>query len=112
MSNSNPDLPDCIKQISYDKTIDPTGVIISNRTSSSRYEVNLDSKITQPLEGYVLPLLPTVPLHIHNIHLKCETITSETEYYQTLPLPSYKKNIGKYQVLDIDNIPVSYVFYL
>ena len=76
MSNSNPDLPDCIKQISYDKTIDPTGVIISDSTSSSSYEVNLDSIITQTLEGYVLPLLPTVPLHIHNIHLKCETLTN------------------------------------
>src|SRR5919108_1604617 len=111
MSNSNPDLPDCIKQISYDKTIDPTGVIISNSTSSSRYEVNLDSKITQTLEGYVLPLLPTVPLHIHNIHLKCKTITGTAMYYQTLQLPSYKQNIGKYQVVDIDNVPVRYVFY-
>ena len=67
--------------------------------------------ITQTLEGYVLPLLPTVPLHIHNIHLKCEIIAGSTEYYQALALPKYKKNIGKYQILDIDNIPVRSVFY-
>jgi hypothetical protein len=114
------ELPDCAKHISHDRTltgntiIDPTGVVPSNsisNASSTGYEVNLDPIITQTLEGYVVPLLPTVPLHLHNIHLKCETITGDTEYYQTLPLPSYKKNIGKYQVLNIDNIPVSYVFY-
>jgi hypothetical protein len=63
------------------------------------------------LEGYVLPLLPTVPLHIHNIHLKCGILDNSTSNYRLLQLPSYKQNIGKYQVLDIDNIPVSYVFY-
>jgi hypothetical protein len=48
---------------------------------------------------------------IHNVHLKSETIAGSTECYHTLALPIYKKNIGKYQVLNIDNIPVSYVFY-
>jgi hypothetical protein len=91
--------------------IDPTGVVLSNSTSSSSYEVNIDSIITQTLEGYVLPLLPTVPLHIHNIHLKCETLTSSKAYYSELNLPIYKQNIGKYQVLVIDNIHVNYVFY-
>jgi hypothetical protein len=95
---------------SYDGSLDPTGVMLGNSTSS-RYEVDTDSIITQTLEGYVLPLLPTVPLHIHNIHLKCETIAGNTMYYQTLQLPSYKQNTGKYQVVDIANIPVSYVFY-
>src|ERR671923_1887807 len=101
MSNSNPDLPDCIKQISYDKTIDPTGVAFSNSVSS-RYEVDTDSIITQTLEGYVLPLLPTIPLHIHNIHLKCETLTNSKAYYSELQLPTYRQNIGKYQVLEND----------
>jgi hypothetical protein len=63
------------------------------------------------LEGYVLPLLPTVPLHIHNIHLKCETTTRTTGYYWDLQLPIYKHNIVKYQVSWIDDIPVNYVFY-
>jgi hypothetical protein len=120
MSIGNLELPGCAKQISYDKTNarnkpeDPTGVILRNSVSnipSTRSEVNLDPIITQTLEGYVLPLLPTVPLHIHNIHLKCETIAGSTDCYKALSLPSYKKNIGKYQVLDIDGFRVCYVFY-
>jgi hypothetical protein len=120
MTRRDLELPACVKQISNGmtsaghKAIDPTGVVstsASNNTSPSHREVNTDKIITQTLEGYVLPLLSTVPLHIHNIHLKCETIISDREYYQTLRLPIYKKNIGKYQVLDINNIPVSYVFY-
>jgi hypothetical protein len=103
---------DCINKKSYDKTnaynisTDPTGVVSSN----TRSQVNPDSIITQTLEGYVLPLLPAVPLNIHNMHLKCESIGGN-EYYQALALPSHKKNIGKYQVLDIDGVPVCYVFY-
>ena len=122
MRNSNPDLSDCVKQSnqkSYDKIngrimpLDPTGVSnsVSNSTAFSNNKVNTDIVITQTLEGYVLPLLPTVSLHIHNIHLTCKTITGDTAYYLALKLPSYKRNIGKYQILVIDNIPVSYVFY-
>jgi hypothetical protein len=100
------------EKILADKPIDPTGVVLddifSDNTSLFNEEINADKIITQTLEGYVLPLLPTVPLHIHNIHLKCEDITS---CYQSLQLPSYERNTGKHQVLDIDNIPVSYVFY-
>jgi hypothetical protein len=98
-----------------DKSLDPTGVVLNNSvdntTSLSDEEINADELITQTLEGYVLPLLPTVPLHIHNIHLKCEITDDSTSCYQSLQLPSYKQNVGKYQVLDINNIPVSYVFY-
>lgn len=93
---------------------DPTGVVsnnVSNSTSFSSNREDTDIVITQTLEGYVLPLLPSTPMHIHNIHLKCETITDGSSYYELLQLPTYKRNIGKYQVLNIDNIPVSYVFY-
>jgi hypothetical protein len=93
-------------------SLDPTGVIIvSNSTPYSSNKGDTDIVITQTLEGYVLPLLPTVPIHIHNIHLKCEIIDGSTEYYKALALPIYKKNIGKYQILDIDNVPVRSVFY-
>jgi hypothetical protein len=94
--------------------IDPTGVVsynVSNSTSFSSNREEIDTVITQTLEGYVLPLLPSTPMHIHNIHLKCETIANSTEYYELLQLPTYKRNIGKYQVVNIDDIPVSYVFY-
>jgi hypothetical protein len=96
------------EEILNDKPMDPTGVVWNSVINDT---VNIDKIITQTLEGYVLPLLPTVPLQIHNIHLKCETKAGNTECYQALELPSYKKNIGKYQVLDIGNIPVCYVFY-
>jgi hypothetical protein len=115
MNKSNLALPDVEKQISNDETIarnmpiDPTGV--STHSSFPDNQVTTDSIITQTLEGYVLPLLPSIPLHIHNIHLTCKTITGDTAYYLALALPSYKKNIGKYQILVIDNIPVNYVFY-
>ena len=110
MSNK---LPDCANQISRDMAragntvLDPTGVDFRNSTSNST-SLLTDSIITQTLEGYVLPLLPTVPLQIHNIHLKCEDSASS---YHLLQLPSYERNVGKYQELDVDNIPVNYVFY-
>jgi hypothetical protein len=89
--------------------IDPSGVITS---SSSSYScATIDQIFTQTLEGYVLPLLPSTPLHIHNIHLKCTTINNASKYYDELELPSYKQNTGKYQFLYIDSIRVSYVFY-
>jgi hypothetical protein len=92
---------------SYNDSVGPTGV------GTYDNQIDIDSVIIQTLEGYVLPLLPIVPLHIHNIHLKCkcETLTGSKAYYSEIQLPSYEKNIGKQQVLDIDNIPVSYVFY-
>jgi hypothetical protein len=92
----------------------PTGVVHNSAgkvTSSLYEEINAGNLITQTLEGYVLPLLPTVPLHIHNIHLKCEITNDSTSCYQSLQLPSYKQNVGKYQALGINNIPINYVFY-
>lgn len=95
-----------------DKSIDPTGVVLYNGTSYNTPPFHdADKVITQTLEGYVLPLLPTVPLQIHNIHLKCKVIDDGTSYYHLVRLPSYERNTGKHQLLDIDNIPVSYVFY-
>jgi hypothetical protein len=85
---------------------DPCGVINSSSCAT------IDKIFTQTLEGYVLPLLPSAPLHIHNIHLKCTTINNSSKYYyDELKLPSYKQNTGKYQLLYIDSIRVSYVFY-
>jgi|SRR5918994_5130831 hypothetical protein len=75
---------------SYDGSLGPTGV--NNSTPLSCNEVDRDIIITQTLEGYVLPLLPTIPLHIHNIHLKCETLTSSKAYYSELHLPIYKQD--------------------
>ena len=94
---------------SYNDSVGPTGV--NNSTLCSSNEVSRDKVITHTLQGYVLPLLPTVPLHIHNIHLKCESLTNSKAYYSEIQLPSYRQNIGKYRVFEIDNIPVTYVYY-
>ena len=112
------DSSNCTKRKSHDKTNaenvheDPTGVVVSSNVGNI-YDIGVttDDTITQTLEGYILPLLPTVPLHIHNIHLKCEIIDDSTSCYQSLQLPSYKQNIGKYLILDIESVPVNYVFY-
>jgi hypothetical protein len=85
---------------------DPCGPIVTSFSSAT-----IDQIITQILEGYVLPLLPSAALHIHNIHLKCTTINNSGKYYDGLDLPSYKQNTGKYQLLHIGNIRLSYVFY-
>jgi hypothetical protein len=123
MASADLDLLDCTGR-NYEENArgvpnDPTGVVrnsivstcINNRTIDSRNEINKDKVVTQTLEGYVLPLLPTVPLQIHNIHLKCEKIAGGRDYYSELHLPSYKRNVGKHQVLWVDDIPVNYVFY-
>jgi hypothetical protein len=117
MGSANLDLLNCTgrncDENARDIPNDPTGATnsVSNSIRHSSNEVNRDKVITQTLEGYVLPLLPTIPLRIHNIHLKCETIAGDTAYYYELQLPSYKQNIGKYQVLEVNDIPVNYVFY-
>jgi hypothetical protein len=114
------DLSHCIEQSSHQPSAtvndiisgDPCG--ISSSASITSDQIKIDTITIQTLEGYVLPLLPSAPLHIHNIHLKCITATntnnSNTCYYD-LKLPGYKQNTGKYQLLDIGNIRVSYVFY-
>jgi hypothetical protein len=86
---------------------DPCGVVTSSFCSSA----TVNQIFNQTLEGYVLPLLPSAALHIHNIHLKCTTINNSGKYYDGLDLPSYKQNTGKYQLLHIGNIRLSYVFY-
>jgi hypothetical protein len=88
--------------------IDPCGTGSSASITSD--QIKIDTITIQTLKGYILPLLPSAPLHMHNIHLKCITATNN-RHYNDLKLPSYKQNTGKYQLLDIDNTRVSYVFY-
>lgn len=83
-----------ITKFARNTAIDPTGVVLCNSVDKALFlhkEINVDMLVAQTLEGYVLPLLPAVPLHIHNIHLKCEIKDDSTSCYQLLQLPSYKK---------------------
>ena len=61
--------------------------------SDSTTATTNENIIIQTLEGYVIPLLPLAPLHIHNIHLKTKILA---DCYVQLDLPNYKRNRGKY----------------
>jgi len=78
----------------------------SDKATSSRCNESIVA--IQSLEGYVLPLLPSAPLHIHKIQFKLK-ITPEC--YAELDLPIGKGNNGKEHVEVIGNVRVSYRFY-
>lgn len=69
---------------------------------------NSDEIINQTLVAYVLPLLPTAPLYVHNIHLKLKI---EPEYYNELSLPIYRKNLAKHHEEIIGNYNVKFTAY-
>jgi hypothetical protein len=56
----------------------------------------------------VLPLLPTAPLFIHNMHFKTKV---SPECYAELDLPHFKRNYGKYHTEIIGNTYVDYILY-
>ncbi|MGA7370433.1 MAG: hypothetical protein WBX01_14990, partial [Nitrososphaeraceae archaeon] len=78
----------------------------NNQSIDSDYE--LDSQIAKTLEGYVLPLLPEVPLNIHKLHFKTR-ITSE--YYPAIILPANPWNRGKEHEEIIGRTRARYRFY-
>jgi hypothetical protein len=68
----------------------------------------LESVIIHSLEGYVMPLLPGTPLHIHKMQFKL-TITSEC--YPELNLPMANGNKGKEHIEIIGKVRITYLFY-
>jgi hypothetical protein len=68
----------------------------------------LDQLALQTLEDHILPLLPSAPLFIHNIHLKLKI---PSECYTELELPSTHGNSGKRHSEVIGNSKVDYIFY-
>ena len=54
--------------------------------------LNEHSIIEQSLEGYVLPLLPAAPLHIHKMQFKVKV---SPECYNEMALPKCDRNQGK-----------------
>jgi hypothetical protein len=68
----------------------------------------LEPAIIQSLEGYVLPLLPSAPLHIHKIQFR---LRISPECYRELDLPKCKGNNGKQHEEIIGKVRVSYYFY-
>jgi hypothetical protein len=70
--------------------------------------INKNEILSQTLEGYILPMLPSTPLHIHNIHLKTKVLT---DCYAQLDLPNYKRNQGKFHSEDINKSRADFIFY-
>jgi hypothetical protein len=88
--------------------IDPTGVNHSSTPLSSDVLNNTDQIIIQTLEGHILPLLPTAPSYIHNIHLKLGIIP---QCYVELDLPTIPGNKGKKTTVVIGKSKIDYTFY-
>jgi hypothetical protein len=96
--------------------VEPTGVGLSNTPPSRLFPINADEPYNesssvvanQSLEGYVLPLLPSAPLHIHKIQLKLKV---PKECYSELDIPAARRNRGKEQVEVIGTARARYHFY-
>lgn len=80
--------------------------LLDKRSIGSNH--GLDPAIIQTLEGYVLPLLPKVLLHIHKMHFK---VRIQPEYYQEIVLPVDPCNKGKEHEELIGRTLVRYRFY-
>lgn len=83
------------------------GQINNSNGSNSRF-LGLEPAIIQSLEGYVLPLLPSAPLHIHKIQFRLKI---GPECYKELSLPKCKGNNAKQHEEIIGKVRVSYYFY-
>ena len=82
------------------------GFLQSKPTTSSSKD--LDPVIVQTLEGYVLPLLPKSPLHIHKMQFK---VRIPPECYHEIALPVDWWNKGKDHEEIIGRAHVRYCFY-
>jgi hypothetical protein len=120
LKNTSPQqyFPNCIKaQIieglskRENVLVNPTGVNHSSTPLSSLVLPVLktdDQLILETLEGHILPLLPTAPSYIHNIHLKLSIIP---QCYVELGLPTIPGNKGKKTTEVIGTSKVDYTFY-
>jgi hypothetical protein len=115
--------PVCLKsnvlkvKMSKNIPVEPTGVGLSNTPPSHLFPINAahdepyDSSsivANQSLEGYVLPLLPSAPLHIHKIQMKLKV---PKECYSELNVPMSRRNKGKEHIEIIGTARVCYCFY-
>jgi hypothetical protein len=111
--------PGCLKSEILKKNIpiEPTGVRLPKNglfrgnkisTKIEHLHSGRESIIFQTLEGYVLPLLPKAPLHVHKLQLKLKI---PAEYYQGIPLAVAPWNKGKEHEEIIGNVHARYRFY-
>jgi hypothetical protein len=102
--------PTCLKSEIMNKVMQKnipkelTGVDhFSNQPSN-----NNDSLVIQTLEGYILPLLPSAPLHIHKLQFKLKI---NINCYHELALHKNSSNGGKEHIEIIGKSRVSYRLY-
>jgi hypothetical protein len=91
--------------------VNPTGVNHSSSPLSSLVPPlsnTNDQIILETLEGHILPLLPTAPSYIHNIHLKLSIIP---QCYVELGSPTIPGNKGKKTTEVLGRSKVDYTFY-
>jgi hypothetical protein len=111
--------PTCLKSEILKKNIpiEPTGVRLPKNglfrgnkisTKIEHLHSGRESIIFQTLEGYVLPLLPKAPLHVHKLQFK---VKIPAEYYQGIPLTIAPWNKGKEHEEIIGNVHARYRFY-
>ena len=91
-------------KLSKNAQIRVTGVPLLQSTHPS----TMDAIVTQTLEGYVLPLLHDVPLHMHKLHLMTRIAS---DYYYEIALPSSRWNSAKEHQEIVGTAFVKYVFY-
>jgi hypothetical protein len=104
------------KDLQKNGPLEPTGVALSNiplpcsiiNSKNNNTNSTSDLLVIQSLEGYVLPLLPSAPLYIHNIQLK---LRLTPECYNELDLPMGRRNKGKEHTDIIGQSRVCYCFY-
>jgi hypothetical protein len=97
-------IPIGVTEVAYSKAS-----LLSNNANSKSNNFSSDSIAIQSLEGYVLPLLPSVPSHIHKMQFKLK-ITPEC-YAELHELRVDTGNKGKEHVEIIGKVRVSYRFY-
>jgi hypothetical protein len=117
LQNKSPQqyFPTCIKAEIIEDLIQRNNVLVNptgaNHSSSPLSSLTLntsDQIVLQTLEGHILPLLPTEPSYIHNIHLKLSIIP---ECYAELDLTTISGNKGKKTTEIIGKSKVDYTFY-
>jgi hypothetical protein len=90
--------------------VNPTGVNHSSSPLSSWPDTwnNTDKIVLETLEGHILPLLTTVPLSFHNLHLKTSVLPKR---YVELDLPIISGNKGEKHAQLIGTSKVDYTLY-
>jgi hypothetical protein len=98
--------PTCLKSEILNKIV-PVGVTEVPHLKTTHFGSKEDI-ILQTLEGYVLPLLPDVPLNIHKLQLMTRIPSG---YYNEIAFPSSQWNSAKEHQEIVGTAFVKYIFY-